>query len=324
MSYDKSVVVPLPVDETFALITEPARLRRWNSIAARIDLRAGGDYRWTVVPGMSASGTVTEVEPGKRVVFGWGWQGSADLPPDASTVTITVEPTHDGTIVRLVHDGLTPEQEKGHAEGWDHYLDRIVMAGATGDAGPDRWQVDLDDLDELKSAEATLAILERVLRQIDAADLSNSTPCTEFDVAQVAAHLAGSIIGIGGAAGAELAPVESGVVEVDIADLAQPALEAWAKRGLEGTVGIGGMELPATYALGILSVEFLVHAWDFATATGQKLTVDDDLTTYVLGLSKRVVTDQMRVPGMFDPEIEVGPDANALERLLAFTGRQAS
>jgi uncharacterized protein (TIGR03086 family) len=323
MSYDKSVVVPLPVDETFALITEPARLRRWNSIAARIDLRAGGEYRWTIVPGNTACGTVTEVEPGKHVILGWGWEGSSELPPDASTVTITVEPTLDGTIVRLVHDGLTPEQETSHAQGWDHYLDRIVLAGATGDAGPDTWHADMD-YDELKSAEATLGILEPVLRQIDAADLNNSTPCTEFTVAQVAQHLAGSIIGIGGAAGAELAPIESGVVEVDIADLAQPALEAWAKRGLEGTVNIGGMDLPAAYALGILSVEFLVHAWDFATATGQKLTVDDDLTTYVLGLSKRVVTDQMRVPGMFDPEIEVGPDANALERLLAFTGRPAS
>jgi uncharacterized protein (TIGR03086 family) len=324
MSYDKSVVVPLPVDETFALITEPARLRRWNSIAARIDLRAGGDYRWTIVPGMSASGTVTEVEPGKRVVLGWGWEGSSVVPPDASTVTITVEPTHDGTIVRLVHEGLSPEQEKGHAEGWDHYLDRIVVAGATGDAGPDRWQADINELNELKSAEATLGILERVLRQIDADDLGNSTPCTEFDVAQVAGHLAGSIIAIGGAAGAELAPIESGVIEVDIADLAQPALEAWANRGLDGTVGVGPMELPAAYALGILSVEFVVHAWDFATATGQKLVVDDSLTTYVLGLSKRVVTDAMRVPGMFDPEIEVGPDADTLERLLAFTGRSGS
>jgi uncharacterized protein (TIGR03086 family) len=324
MPYDKSVVVPLPADETFALITQPDRLRRWNSIAARIDVRAGGDYRWTIVPGNSAAGTITEVEPGKRLVMGWGWEGSAELPPDASTVTITLEPTHDGTIVRLVHDGLSDEQAISHAEGWDHYLNRLVVAGADGEAGPDNWHGSVADYDELKSGEATLAILERVLRQVSSDDLDNSSPCTEFTVTQLAEHLSGSMVAIGGAAGADLSPVATDVIEVDIANLAQPTLEAWAGRGLDGMVTIGGTELPAPFALGILSVEFLVHAWDFATATGQKLSVDDDLTTYVLGLAKRVISDELRVPGMFGPEVTVGPDAGALERLIGFTGRPVS
>jgi uncharacterized protein (TIGR03086 family) len=324
MQYDKSVVVPLSADDTFDLITQPERLRRWNSIAARIDLRAGGDYRWTIVPGNTAAGTITEVEPGKRLVVGWGWEGSTVVPPDGSTVTITLEPTHDGTIVRLVHEGLSDEQAKAHGEGWDHYLDRLVVAAADGDAGPDNWHAELNDLDEMKSAEATLGVLERVLRQIGVDDLGNSTPCTEFTVSQVAEHLSGSIVGIGGAAGAELSPTPTGVLEVDIADLAQPALEAWARRGFDGNVSIGGNDMPAAFVLGILSVEFLVHAWDFAMATGQKLIVDEDLTSYVLGLSERVISDEMRVPGMFDPAIKVGPDANGMERLLAWTGRAAA
>src|SRR5260370_19844899 len=126
MAFEKSVLVPLNADDTFALITEPDRLRRWQVITARVDLRAGGDYRWTIVPGYSASGTVTEVEPGKRVVFTWGWEGATDLPPGASTVTITLEPSAGGTVVRLVHEGLTGEQAASHAIGWIHYLDRLA------------------------------------------------------------------------------------------------------------------------------------------------------------------------------------------------------
>ena len=42
MPFEKSVTVPLSPDETFALITEPDRLRRWQAITARVDLRAGG------------------------------------------------------------------------------------------------------------------------------------------------------------------------------------------------------------------------------------------------------------------------------------------
>src|SRR5580700_8035224 len=105
MAFEKSVLVPLNADDTFALITEPDRLRRWQVITARVDLRAGGDYRWTIIPGNSASGTITEVEPGRRVVFTWGWEGPADLPPGASTVTITLEPADGGTLVHLVHEG---------------------------------------------------------------------------------------------------------------------------------------------------------------------------------------------------------------------------
>ena len=81
MPFEKTVVVPLGADETFALITEPDRLRRWQAITARVDLRAGGGYRWTIIPGHSASGTFTEVEAGKRVVFSWGWEGADRAAP---------------------------------------------------------------------------------------------------------------------------------------------------------------------------------------------------------------------------------------------------
>jgi uncharacterized protein (TIGR03086 family) len=322
MSINKSVVVPLPADETFALITEPERLRRWNNIAARIDVRAGGEYRWNIVPGSYATGTITEIEPGRRIVFGWGFEGAPN-PSEMSTVTITLEPTDDGTRVSLVHDGLPEDQVAGHTEGWEHYLDRLAVAGADGDAGPDAWRADLADLDEQKAAEASLAIVERVLRNVSTADAANPTPCEKFTVADVAAHLSGSIIAIGNAAGASLAAAPTDNLEVDIADLSQPALEAWAKRGTDGTVDVGAGEMPAAYALGILAIEYLVHAWDFATATGQKLSVDEVLATYVLGLSKRVVSDALRVPEMFGPEIEVGADADGLARLIAFTGRAA-
>ena len=39
----------------------------------------------------------------------------------------------------LTHEGLTSEQEKSHAEGWDHYLERLEQLATTGDAGQDEW-----------------------------------------------------------------------------------------------------------------------------------------------------------------------------------------
>ena len=205
MPFEKSVLVPLSADETFALITQPDRLRRWQVVTARVDLRAGGDYRWTIIPGHSVAGTLTEVEPGRRVVFTWGWEGSADLPPGASTVIITLEPATGGTMVHLVHEGLSGEQEASHAAGWTHYLDRLVTAATAGDAGSDEWAA-APALDPLSSAEATLAACQLILRGVDEADYHKATVCTEFDVTQLAEHLIGSVTYLGAAAGASAEP----------------------------------------------------------------------------------------------------------------------
>jgi uncharacterized protein (TIGR03086 family) len=320
MPFQKSVTVPLSPDETFALITEPDRMRRWQAITARVDLRAGGDYRWTIVPGHSARGRYTEVEPGRRVVFTWGWEGQADPPPGSSTVTITLEPVAGGTLVRLVHDGLTDEQAAGHGEGWSHYLDRLVEAGTTGDAGADDWMAP-DELDPIKAAEATLATCQLVLRGVGAADYQHATICTEFTVAQLTDHLIGSVTTLGGAAGAEFPGAATETLEARLAAAAQPALEAWNARGADGTVKVGAHEMPATVALGILSIEFLVHAWDFAEATGQQVVVSEELSAHVLDAAHTIITPEGRASVGFADPVEPGPDAHVLDRLIAFTGR---
>jgi uncharacterized protein (TIGR03086 family) len=323
MPFDKTVVVPLDPDATFDLITQPERLRRWMTVAARVDMRAGGGYRWTVTPGHIAAGTFIEVDPGKHVTFTWGWEGDADLPPGASTVTVTLTPVDGGTEVRLVHDGLTEEQGARHAEGWNHFLGRLVAAGRDGDAGPDEWSAAPDPLDELVCAEATLAVLQNVLRDLDFFDLTKQTVCTEYNVAQLADHVMGSIATLGGCAGAQVpdrdqdAPLES-----QVADAAQAALEAWRRRGLEGTVELGPRTVPAAMPVNILALEFLVHAWDFARATGRDVVVSEAVSDYALGLAGKVITPESRGFAGFADSVEIAPDAAVLDRLIAFTGRQ--
>ena len=322
MTAEKSVLVPLGPDETFALLTEPERLRRWQAVTARVELRAGGQYRWTINPGHTASGTITEVEPGKRIVFTWGWEDSEDLPPGASTVTITLEPAEGGTNVRLVHSGLTPEQAAGHLEGWNHYGERLVAAAERGDAGADEWAAS-EPGDPLTAAEASLAVCQAVLRGLRPEHGSAQTPCAKFTVDDLVEHLVGSLRFLGAAGGATMPDSETGPAEVRVADAAQATLEAWRKRGLDGTVNLGRSEVPAVVVTGILAMEFLVHAWDFAQATAQTITVDDALSGYVLERGRSLIAPQMRDGDNFAAELEVGSDADNLTRLVAFTGRKA-
>ena len=176
--------------------------------------------------------------------------------------------------------------------------------------------------DELASAEAALGALQHVLHPISRDELSKSTPCSEYDVMQLTDHLMNSITLLGGAAGAE--PPERNSedsVERQIVGAARPALDAWHRRGLTDTVTIGTNEIPATFAVSILTVEFLVHGWDYATATTHPIDIAESLADYVLGLAHKVITPQGRATVGFDDPVAVPDDAPALDRLIAFTGR---
>jgi uncharacterized protein (TIGR03086 family) len=176
--------------------------------------------------------------------------------------------------------------------------------------------------DELDSAEASLAALQSVLHPIANDDWAKQTPCREFDIAGLTDHLMNSITVIGGAAGAELPdrdPTDS--VERQVVAAARPALDAWHRRGLDGTVKFGDNEAPAQVMAGILSLEFLVHAWDYAAAVGSTVNAPDSLVDYVMGLAQGIITPQGRTTAGFDDPVDLPSEAAALDRLVAYTGR---
>jgi uncharacterized protein (TIGR03086 family) len=113
-------------------------------------------------------------------------------------------------------------------------------------------------------------------------------------------------------------------VERQVVLAARPALDAWRKRGLDGTVPFGKGEAPAKMMAGILSIEFLVHAWDYAKTIGREVDAPDSLSDYVLGLAKQIITPQGRTTVGFDNPVDVPGDAGALDRLIAYTGRRPS
>jgi uncharacterized protein (TIGR03086 family) len=177
--------------------------------------------------------------------------------------------------------------------------------------------------DELQCAEKAFAVLEHVVHGIAKDDESKQTPCREFDVAKLTDHLMNSITTIGAMAGAQFPERDRGdSVERQVVLAARPALDAWRQRGLDGTVPFRSGEAPAKMMVGVLSLEFLVHAWDYAKATGREVTAPDSLSDYVLRLAKTIITPEGRTTVGFDDPIDVAADARALDRLIAYTGRR--
>lgn len=177
--------------------------------------------------------------------------------------------------------------------------------------------------DDLRCAELSLGVLQQVVHGIAEEDLGKQTPCREYDVASLTDHLLNSITVLGGMAGAEFGERDrEDSVERQVILAGRPALDAWHRRGLDGTVPFGSGEAPAKVPVGILSIEFLVHAWDYAAATGRSVPAPDSLSEYVLDLAQRIITPEGRKQAGFDDPVEVPDDAPPLQRLVAFTGRR--
>ena len=320
MTYSKTVTLPVAPDEAFALITQPERLRRWMTVSAYVDLRAGGDYRWTVVPGAHAAGTVREVEPGRRVVLGWGWDEGVTPPADGSLLTVTIEPAGDGSQVTLIHEGLTTEEEKNHAEGWDHFLERLEAAATTGDAGQDPWGRTPESLTPMVAAEAALAAIQPILRAITDVDADRPTPCPELPVGALVDHLVRSMVGLGAMVGTTVASVD-GSAEHRVSTAADQAITAWRGADPESVIQGPVGEMPASVGAALLSAEILLHGWDLAQGTGRTVEVSDEVVAYIRGLSEPILpTARGR---SFADEVEPPAGASPLERFAAFAGRTA-
>lgn len=315
-------VIDATPEEAFALFTEPERLRRWQAVSAAVDLRLGGDYRLTVTPGNIAGGTYTEIDPGQRLAFTWGWSGSDDLPPGSSTIVVDFEAVGDRTLVRITHDGLTPDQAAGHSEGWTHYVERLGAAATAGDAGADPWASGGDGLDHLSAAEASWALCQRVMLALTADDRERPTPCRDFTAHQLVEHLMESLRSLGGMVGAQTpADIVAASAEDYIAQVAEPVLAAWRGHGANGQVVFFGREVPAVLPLGILSLEFFVHGWDLARAIDRPFSPSEALTAFVAEAAEEIIQPDQRGDGKGFAEIASHAGDDPISRLMAFTGR---
>ena len=150
------------------------------------------------------------------------------------------------------------------------------------------------------------------------------TPCAKYDVDQLSEHLCRSLVNLGACVGVEAAPDMDATLEVRVAELGQTVLEGWRRHGLEGDVTLSAGTFPAETACGILSLEFLVHAWDFAQATGRSVPANDGLSTYALGLAHGLIRPSFRDGDNFGDDLSAGAGPEPMDQLVAYTGRQAS
>lgn len=179
-------------------------------------------------------------------------------------------------------------------------------------------------MNQLELLQASTSLTQHLVEHTDFDDgtMRRPTPCSEFDVAALVEHIIGTHHFLLSAAGGTADDIGS------VADrhrtVANQSQRTWAERGTDGTVDLGGHQLPAEFALSLHALEAFVHGWDLATALDQPFEPAPELVEAAWESARMIVSDDNRStePGApYRPAITVAEPATPLDGLIAFTGR---
>ena len=106
-------------------------------------------------------------------------------------------------------------------------------------------------------------------------------------------------------------------------ELATANVASWRSgQGLEGERTYPFGNFPAAAAVMINLGEIAVHTWDVAKTTGQAGAIDPEIAEMLLAFYGTMPMDAFRAGGAFGPEVPVGEDEPAPDRLLGLLGFQ--
>ncbi len=181
-------------------------------------------------------------------------------------------------------------------------------------------------MSNLKAFQDSVALLQDIIDRepIPAEALADPTPCRAFDVGALQRHIIDThLLLIGAAGGADV---------VDARDFAEhhracatTAVEQWMRRGADGTVDLGGNDLPASFALALHTLECYVHGWDLAQALKRPFEPDASITEAAWDAAHLILDSGDARGGPFGEPygsaITLHGDTDRVQELIAFTGR---
>lgn len=139
---ERELSIAATPETVWEFLVDPEKAVRWMGMNATLEPRPGGLYYCEVIPGHTAKGEFIEVDRPRRIVYTWGWEKSDQegaIAPGSTRIEIELVPEGDGTMLRFRHDLPTAKAAESHANGWDHYLGRLVIAARGADPGEDPW-----------------------------------------------------------------------------------------------------------------------------------------------------------------------------------------
>jgi uncharacterized protein (TIGR03086 family) len=153
------------------------------------------------------------------------------------------------------------------------------------------------------------------------------TPCTEWTVRDVVAHLVSGNRVLTMALQGEKPGFDAYQHAVDnpaadyIASSETMLALLEAPGAMTGMVELPYGKMPAPAAAGFRFVDLISHGWDLAKATGQSTDFASDLNQTALDMARASMQGRERPAGVIGPEQQAPDGASAADRLAAFLGR---
>ncbi|MBO9523277.1 MAG: TIGR03086 family protein [Nocardioidaceae bacterium] len=171
-------------------------------------------------------------------------------------------------------------------------------------------------MDEIRVLSHALDQTGDLLAQVHVDQLSLPTPCADWTVAELAAHLVAApgrflqmLNGEQPDWSATPAPIQDRAAET-FRNAADDLIHAWHRQPAEAAAGADWQ-----------TAEFAVHTWDLATAIGRSTdSLDPEVAERGAAFMRANLTEENRDP-VFGPEQDAPEDADPYTRLAAFAGR---
>ena len=166
--------------------------------------------------------------------------------------------------------------------------------------------------------------------QVAPGEMTLPTPCADWDLEALLAHLAASMADLESA-------LRTGHLDLEPDDAATPGPDGddpvellrdraanllfacYAHHGPDRFVLVGGLPLPAGIVACTGAVEIAVHGWDVRAARGRGSPIPPALATQMLRLSPLLVTGR---EGLFGTPVQVPAQASPGDQLVAYLGRR--
>ncbi len=129
-----------PAEMVWNALTDPEQLSKWYMTTARIDGRVGGTIDFISGPSrLHITGEILEWDPPRVFEHEWTVDPVEEIPlGEKAVIRWTLEPSDNGTMLRLEHRNLSIRTAEGFAPGTHSFLDRL-QAQLSGDRLPG-WQ----------------------------------------------------------------------------------------------------------------------------------------------------------------------------------------
>ncbi len=147
------------------------------------------------------------------------------------------------------------------------------------------------------------------------------TPCPEWDVDALLAHMVGGTGYLLDALG--VAPSPAGTDDRSYREEVARGAESLRAPGVgdRRCMSPAGFEWSVREAAAGTAMDQLVHTWDLAVAIGGDRRLDPELVDACVTMFLPQMPEIGRAAGLIGPEVQVPPGASAQERLLGAMGR---